>query len=67
MSRMGLADHGSPYLQMSYETTSQFLTKAALYGSTDNMNTPSARISVGELMRAGTGSFDIYEQLFPDK
>lgn len=63
MNRIGLSDHESPFLQMSYETTSQFLTKAALYGHTDKMETPSARISVGEVIKCGTGSFDIFQPI----
>jgi len=44
---------------MSFETTAQFLTQAALTGGSDYMNSPSANIVAGRPIRHGTGSFSL--------
>ena len=59
MNRMGMADCSSPFLQMSFETTCQFLTTAAHEGRKDNMESPSARIVLGRTPTVGTGCFDV--------
>ena len=59
MNRQGMSECGSPYVQMSYETTTQFLTRAALDGTVDNQQSPSARIVLGSPMKHGTGCFEI--------
>jgi DNA-directed RNA polymerase I subunit RPA1 len=59
MSRTGMREMSSPFLQMSFETTAQFLTQAALISSKDNLQSPSANIVVGRPIRHGTGSFSL--------
>lgn len=59
MNRIGMADVGSPFLQMSFETTCGFLTEAALNSREEACNSPSANIVVGRPIRHGTGAFDL--------
>lgn len=61
MNRMGMGNKESPFVQMSYETTMQFLTKSALYKIDDNMKSPSASICGGNVMHGGTGIFDVLQ------
>jgi len=63
MNRMGMSVCPSPLLQMSFETTCTFLTKSALEGETDNMESPSARIVAGSAAKVGTGCFDLMVKL----
>ena len=51
MNRMGMHDCSSPFLQMSFETTATFLTKAAQEGASDAQQSPSARIVLGMIDR----------------
>jgi DNA-directed RNA polymerase I subunit RPA1 len=48
---------------MSFETTTQFLVDALLTGAKEDMVSPSARIALGRLVDAGTGSFDVWVPL----
>jgi len=59
MNRTGMKETSSPFLQMSFETTAQFMTQAALTGSSDYMNSPSANIVAGQPIRHGTGAFSL--------
>jgi len=59
MNRIGMMDCPSPFLQMSFETTLTFLTKAAIEGNCDNLQSPSARIVMGSVPKVGTGCFDL--------
>jgi len=59
MNRTGMREMSSPFLQMSFETTAQFLTQAALSGSNDRMESPSANIVCGRPIKHGTGSFSL--------
>jgi DNA-directed RNA polymerase I subunit RPA1 len=59
MNRTGMREMSSPFLQMSFETTAQFMTQAALTGTSDDLNSPSANIVVGRPVRHGTGSFTL--------
>jgi DNA-directed RNA polymerase I subunit RPA1 len=59
MNRTGMREASSPFLQMSFETTAQFLTYAALKGNSDALNSPSANIVVGRPIRHGTGAFSL--------
>ncbi|KAJ1458020.1 hypothetical protein M885DRAFT_461604 [Pelagophyceae sp. CCMP2097] len=65
MNRNSMALASSPYLQMSFETTAQFLTSAALANGTDHLQSPSARIVMGQPTKIGTGLFDIVVPLQP--
>lgn len=59
MNRMGMMHCSSPLLQMSFETTCTFLTRAAQEGGVDILESPSARIVSGGVPRVGTGCFDL--------
>ena len=58
-NRIGMNSNPSPLTQMSFETTTAFLTSATLGGDKDTLNSPSARIVLGKLVEGGTGGFDI--------
>ena len=63
MNRAGIAGHASPFLKMSFETTTSFLVDALISGAREDMVSPSARISLGRLVDIGTGSFDVLAML----
>lgn len=48
-----------PCLQMSFETTTEFMAKAAVARSSDRLKSPSARIVMGRVGDFGTGMFDL--------
>ncbi|KAK5277965.1 hypothetical protein LTR40_009747 [Exophiala xenobiotica] len=59
-SRHGLIKEGGSVLaKMSFETVMGFLKDAVLYGETDPLLGPSARIVAGRRGNIGTGSFDV--------
>ncbi|KAJ3341934.1 hypothetical protein HDU93_003755 [Gonapodya sp. JEL0774] len=64
-NRMGMSSNPSPFAQMSFETTMQFLTTATLSGDHDDLTSPSSRIVMGQVVRNGTGSFDVQVSLDP--
>lgn len=59
MNRTGMREMSSPFLQMSFETTTQFLTQAALTSSSDKLQSPSANLVMGRPIRHGTGAFSL--------
>jgi DNA-directed RNA polymerase I subunit RPA1 len=60
MNRIGMRDAmSSPFLQMSFETTAQFLTQAAVATRSDSVKSPSSNIVVGRPIRHGTGAFSL--------
>jgi DNA-directed RNA polymerase I subunit RPA1 len=59
MNRLGMNHCASPLLQMSFETTCTFLSRAADEGLADSMESPSARIVLGKVPKLGTGAFDL--------
>lgn len=63
LNRIGMANHGSPFTQMSFETTAKFLVDSTLHGTSESLQSPSARIAMGRLIDCGTGSFDIMQPL----
>lgn len=63
-SRMGMRDKRSPFAKMSFETTFGFLTDAVFAGDHDDLKDPSARITVGQVSRMGTGMFDVMTPVF---
>jgi len=58
MNRIGMADASSSFLQMSYETTANFMIDAALNNRDEPMNSPSANIVLGRPIKHGTGAFE---------
>jgi DNA-directed RNA polymerase I subunit RPA1 len=59
MSRHSMKNCSSPMQQMSFETTTQFLTHATLHGDSDQMGSPSACLAAGNVVHAGTGLCEI--------
>ena len=58
MNRIGMADASSAFLQMSFETTANFMIDAALNNRDEPMNSPSANIVLGRPIKHGTGAFE---------
>jgi DNA-directed RNA polymerase I subunit RPA1 len=58
-NRMGIESNASPFLKMSFETCTQFLTQSTLDGDCDTLKSPSARLVLGKVVENGTGSFDL--------
>ena len=59
MNRIGMNDISSPFLQMSFETTANFMTTAAMQNMQEPLMSPSANIVMGRPIRHGTGAFDV--------
>lgn len=62
-NRQGIDSSTSAFKKMSYETTCQFLTKAVLDNTREELDSPSAKLVVGNLAGVGTGSFDVLTKL----
>ena len=58
-SRLGINDSTSPFLKMTYETATAFLTEAAVRGEVDKLTNPSAAIVLGKMVNVGTGSIGL--------
>ncbi|OQR75141.1 DNA-directed RNA polymerase I subunit RPA1-like, partial [Tropilaelaps mercedesae] len=58
-NRIHMANNASPLQQMSFETTCTFMKNAALLGFADRLNSPSARLVMGQLVGVGTGICEI--------
>jgi len=59
LNRIGMSSNTSPFVRMTFETSTQFLTASALEGEEDALVSASSRLCVGQLMRTGTGAFDL--------
>ncbi|KAH6595364.1 hypothetical protein BASA50_005882 [Batrachochytrium salamandrivorans] len=62
-NRTGMNSNPSPFLQMSFETTTNFLTTATLTGDLDPLDSPSARLVMGQVVKSGTGAFSVLQPL----
>ncbi|GBG69332.1 hypothetical protein CBR_g4028 [Chara braunii] len=62
-NRIGIEAHTSPFLKMSFETATHFLMDATLKAQTDFLESPSARIILGQVPQIGTGSFDLLHRI----
>lgn len=62
-NRLGIQHSVSPLLKMSFETTVGFLKQALLLGDHDELETPAARIVLGQSVGLGTGAFGILQKL----
>ncbi|GMM31841.1 DNA-directed RNA polymerase I core subunit [Martiniozyma asiatica (nom. inval.)] len=62
-NRQGIDSCTSSFMKMSYETTCGFLTKAVLNGDREELDSPSARLVMGKLNKAGTGAFDLLAKM----
>uniref|UniRef100_A0A915KIM4 DNA-directed RNA polymerase n=1 Tax=Romanomermis culicivorax TaxID=13658 RepID=A0A915KIM4_ROMCU len=58
-NRMYMGTSASPFQKMSFETTTEFLKEAIFQHEVEPLTSPSSRLSVGGLVRIGTGSFDL--------
>ena len=58
MNRIGMANSGSDFLKMSFETTANFLVEAARNNHTEDLISPSEKIVVDNPIKHGTGSFE---------
>lgn len=58
-NRTGMKTNPSPFAQMSFETTAQFLTTSTLAGEADNLTSPSACLVTGKVVQGGTGCFQV--------
>lgn len=58
-NRIGISDHVSPFLKMSFETTCKFLTEVTMEKGSDDLKSPSGQIVLGKVNGVGTGSFDV--------
>ena len=62
-NRFGMNDNPSPLLKMSYETTMNYLSDAAISNEVDPGKSPSACIVLGKPVRAGTNYMDVFQLL----
>ncbi|KAG0223526.1 hypothetical protein BGW41_005462 [Actinomortierella wolfii] len=65
-NRMGIESSTSPFMKMSFERTCHFLTQATLHGDYDSLNSPSARLVMGQVVEGGTGAFEVLQPLVPE-
>ncbi|XP_049852539.1 DNA-directed RNA polymerase I subunit rpa1-like [Schistocerca gregaria] len=59
MTRFGITTNASPFLKMSYETTTKVLTNSVIYGEYDNACSPSAALVLGLVPSVGTGMCEV--------
>lgn len=59
MSRRGMESSASPLQQMSFESSVHFLRDATIGGRCENLDSPSARLMVGQPCKSGTGAFTL--------
>ena len=59
-NRTGMTNQASPLLQMTFESTVTFMSKACMHGRTDTLNTASASIVMGKNIKLGTNIFEIH-------
>jgi len=62
-NRLGMLHCSSPLLQMSYETTMQFLSTACQEDLMDNMTSPASSIVLGQAPVVGTGMVNLLVDL----
>ncbi|XP_053361431.1 DNA-directed RNA polymerase I subunit RPA1 [Clarias gariepinus] len=63
LNRFGMQSNSSPLQQMTFETSYKFLKQATMLGLYDKLNSPSACLVVGKLVKGGTGLFDLKQPL----
>ncbi|XP_019629041.1 PREDICTED: DNA-directed RNA polymerase I subunit RPA1-like isoform X3 [Branchiostoma belcheri] len=62
-NRTGIQSNASPFQQMSFETSMQFLKEATISGAKDDLKSPSARLVTGRPVMGGTGCFELLQPL----
>ncbi|KAJ3114686.1 hypothetical protein HDU96_001778 [Phlyctochytrium bullatum] len=63
-NRISMNSNPSPFAQMSFETTTNFLTAATMSGDIDDLASPSSRLVLGKVVGGGTGCFDVLTPVF---
>ncbi|KAI4482207.1 hypothetical protein M0804_008758 [Polistes exclamans] len=63
LSRKGMDDSASPFQQMSFESSLNFLRNATLQGKKDDLNSPSSRLMLGQPCKSGTGAFSLLAKI----
>lgn len=62
LNRLGMGNFStSPFTKMTYETATKFIFQAAASGEVDQLESPSANISLGKPAKLGTGCFDLLQ------
>ncbi|KAL0915444.1 hypothetical protein M5K25_015862 [Dendrobium thyrsiflorum] len=63
-NRIGMQKYStSPICTMSFETATMAISESALHGYVDTMDSPSACVSLGKIVKIGTGSFDLLQNI----
>ncbi|KAG8591164.1 hypothetical protein GDO81_000070 [Engystomops pustulosus] len=63
LNRNGIRSNSSPFQKMTFETSFQFLKDATLRGAKDCLESPSACLVVGKVVKGGTGLFDLKQPM----
>ncbi|CAL8301311.1 unnamed protein product [Arctogadus glacialis] len=62
-NRFAIRSNSSPLQQMTFETSYKFLKDATLMGAHDELQSPSACLITGKVVRGGTGLFELKQPL----
>eukprot|EP00915_Cephaloidophora_sp_WS-2016_P003348 GHVH01004485.1.p1 GENE.GHVH01004485.1~~GHVH01004485.1.p1 ORF type:complete len:2093 (-),score=248.26 GHVH01004485.1:101-6049(-) len=62
-NRLGMTPHNSPLLQMSFETSMNFMTQALERAATDDLGSPASSIVTGAMSKVGTGAMRVLTKL----
>lgn len=64
MNRNGMVSHStSPFGKMTFETATKCIVDASLQGEIDTLQSPSASLCLGQVVKLGTGNFEILQNL----
>ncbi|KAH9256840.1 hypothetical protein BASA81_004953 [Batrachochytrium salamandrivorans] len=59
LNRHGIQFSTSPFVRITFETAIKFVVEAAMLEDQERLETPSARIATGQVIKSGTGSFGL--------
>ncbi|KAK0133909.1 DNA-directed RNA polymerase I subunit RPA1 [Merluccius polli] len=62
-NRFAIKSNSSPLQQMTFETSYKFLKEATLMGAHDELQSPSACLITGKVVKGGTGLFELKQPL----
>ncbi|CAN2388405.1 negative regulation of protein localization to nucleolus [Pristimantis euphronides] len=63
LNRYGIQSSSSPLQQMTFETSYKFLKDATVNGAKESLQSPSACLVVGKVVKGGTGLFDLKQPM----
>lgn len=63
LNRHSMQSNSSPLQQMTFETSFKFLKQATMLGMRDELESPSACLVVGKVVKGGTGLFELKQPL----